>query len=369
MKSFWKYILSVATIVGSTIGVGIFSLPYITTKSGLWVMLLHLVILTAIILLINLFFGEVALKTPDFLRLPSFCQFHLGKTSKAIAISAMFLASLGALLAYIVIGGEFLNNLLNPIFGGSNFAYSLLYFLVGSIVIFFGVKTISKIDFLGMLFFVISLLLIMWQGLGFMRIDNIPSRITDFGNLFLPYGPLLFALWSATMIPEVEEMLGRSKKSIRKVITFGTLIPAVCYLLFIIIVVSISGNSTSQEAIAGLKNILGQGAASIMFLVGIITTFTCFVTLGLNLQKILWYDVKIPKNIAWFLTCFVPFALYIIGINNFIGIIGFVGGVALAIEGILILLMYLKITSAKTKYLAYPLIFILIAGIIYQICF
>lgn len=369
MQKILKYIYTIATLSGTIIGVGIFSLPYITTKVGLGVMALYLFILTLLVLLVNLFFSQVALKTTDFIRLPGYAKIHLGKWGARVATLAAILGSLGTILAYIIVGGGFLANLLIPILGGSVFLYTFLNFIIGALLIFWGIRAISKIEFWGLALFFVSLIIVFWRGFSFFNIGNLFSQPGGFGNFFLPYGPILFALWGASMIPEIEEMLGRDKKKIKKMVSIGTIIPAVVYLLFILLVVLISGSSTSQEAISGLKAILGQRITSVMFLAGFLAVFTSFITVGLTLKKVFWYDLKMPHYFSWVLTCCLPFIFYLLGFNDFIKIIGFVGGVMLAIDGILILLMYRKIQINKTRILVYPLILIFITGIIYEIIY
>lgn len=367
---FSKMVFGTATLAGSIIGVGFFSLPYITSQVGLWIMLAYFLVLGLLVALIHLLFGEVALKTPDFLRLPSYAQIYLGSWGKITALLAIVFGFLGAILAYLVIGGEFLTNLLSPIFGGNSLIYTLLYFSAGALLILFGIKAISKVHFLGLSLFFIILIIIFFKGLPSLRLENlflISHQSFGLGNLFLPYGPILFALWGTSMIPEIEEMLGESKSLLRKIIPIGILIPAIVYLFFIFMVLGIAGVNTSPEAISGLKSYLGTGIISLAFLAGIITTFNAFLSTGLTLKKTLWYDFKIPKNIAWAITCFVPLFLFLIGLKDFIKIISFVGGVMLGIDGILILLMYQKIS--KKKLLTYPLISVLLGGIIYEIIY
>ncbi|PIR07544.1 hypothetical protein COV54_00500, partial [Candidatus Jorgensenbacteria bacterium CG11_big_fil_rev_8_21_14_0_20_38_23] len=67
-----KLIYAIATLSGTIIGVGLFALPYITLKVGFWVMLCYFLVLGALVILIHSFFGELALKTPDYKRLPGF---------------------------------------------------------------------------------------------------------------------------------------------------------------------------------------------------------------------------------------------------------------------------------------------------------
>jgi hypothetical protein len=151
------------------------------------------------------------------------------------------------------------------------------------------------------------------------------------------------------------------------VVSLATIIPAVCYLLFIILVVLVSGSRTSPEAVVGLKSILGQNITGLMFFAGFLATFTSFIAIGLTLKKIFWYDLKMPHYFSWVVSCCLPLLLFLLGLKDFIKIIGLVGGTMLAIEGILIILMYQKIKNKKV--LTYPLILVFLAGIVYELIY
>jgi len=363
-------IYSIATLSGTIIGVGLFSLPYITLKVGFWVMLGYFLILGALVILIHLLFGELALQTPDFKRLPGFAKIYLGSWGEKIAYFSIISGSFGAILIYIIIGGEFLGNLLSPIFGGGNFVWTLFYFSAGAVLIFFGIKSISKIEFWGLIGFFIILILIFLRGKELINIENlfIGNGKLEIRNLFLPYGPILFSLWGASLIPEIEEMLAGNKKLIRRIIVISMLIPIFVYLFFIYLILGITGAQTSVSALGGLQKFLDNRVVSLGFFFGVLTTFTSFITLGLTLKKVFWYDLKLDKNLSWLITCFLPFILFLIGIRQFIPLISFIGGVMLGIDGILILLMYKKQVKSLLLYLLiYPLILILLGGIFYEI--
>ena len=378
-----SFIYPIATLSGTIIGVGLFSLPYITSKVGFWIMLGYFLVLGSLVILIHQIFGELALKTPDLKRLPGFAKFHLGNLGEKIALISTILGILGTILAYLIVGGQFLTNLLLPIFGGNSLLYTLLYFLIGAIFIYFGIKPISKVEFSDLILFFIILILIFFWGRGLINIQNLflikhpfhgyPKLKIE--NFFLPYGPILFSLWGAALIPEIEEMLGPKKELLRKIIPLTILIVAIFYLLFIFLVTGICGNRTSPDAISGLENFLGKELAKFLFLFGTFVTFTSFIALGLTLEKVFWYDLKIEKNIAWAITCFPPLILFLVGVRQFIPVISFIGGVALGIEGILILLMYqkIKLKTQKSKFksylLVYPLILIFLGGIVYEIIY
>ncbi len=363
---FKNFIYPVATLAGTIIGAGIFALPYITLQVGIWTILGYFFIVGSLALLIHLLFSEIVLKTPDFLRLPGYAHIYLGNWGRRIATISMMLGFYGAILVYLILGGEFLKNLFSPIFGGNAIFYTILYFFLGAVLIYFGIRAIAKIEFWGFILFFIVLIAIFFRGLPFLKIENLFVGEGGFKDLFLPYGPIFFSLWGASIIPEIEEMLGKNKNLLKKVIIIAILLSALVYLFFIFMVLGITGNDTSLEAISGLKIFLG-GFVSLAFLFGILTTFTSFLSIGLTLRNTLWYDFKIPRIISWILALFVPLFLFLIGFKNFITIIGLVGGVTLGIDGILILLMYQKIGGKKA--LVYPLVLVFIAGIVYELIY
>ncbi len=359
-------ILAIATLSGTIIGVGIFALPYITLVSGFWTVLGYFLLLGMVAILIHSLLGEIALKTEDYKRFPGFAKIYLGKNGERVAIFSTVFGLLGAILAYLIVGGEFLNSLLSPIFGGNELIYTLFYFLVGAILIFFGIKVVAKIEFWGLLLFFFSLFLIFFKGWHLIKIENLLiTKAPTLKTFILPYGPILFSLWGAALIPEVEEMLKDKKQSLLKIIPVAILIPIFAYLFFIFLILGICGKNTTESALSGLKYFLGDGIVSLTLFFGVLTTFTSFISLGLTLKKVFWYDLGFNKNLSFFLTCFVPLFFYLLGIKEFILVISFVGAILLGIDGILILAMYKKIKPKSI--LIYPLFLILVFGVILEI--
>ncbi|MBI4101601.1 MAG: hypothetical protein HY443_01380, partial [Candidatus Nealsonbacteria bacterium] len=363
------YIYPVATLSGTIVGVGLFSLPFIALKVGTGTMIGYFLVLGSLVILIHSLFGEIALRTPDRLRLPGYAKVHLGSWAQKLAFVSSLTGFFGAILAYLIVGGEFLASLLSPVLGGGNIFYTILYLSIGSLLIFGGIKMIAKIEFWGLIGFVAVLVLIYLRGQKFIELDNffIGGFNSEVRNWFLPYGPILFSLWGASLIPELEEMLGEKKSLLKKVIFVSILIPILVYLFFIYLVLGITGPATTESAMAGLKNVLGDGIVTLGLFFGVITTFTSFIAIGLTLKKTLQYDLRFEKNLALAITCFLPLILFLLGVKSFIGVISFVGGVMLGIDGILILLMYRKLNPHRFWVL--PLILVFFGGIIYEIMY
>lgn len=362
-----KIILPIATLAGTIIGVGLFSLPYAASKVGLPIMIGWFVLLGILVIIVHLFYAEVALNTPDFKRFPGFVSYHLGKRWQKLAYITTVGGLLGAILAYLIIGGEFLTQICQPIFGGGGLRYGIIYFLVGSLVILAGLRMVSQIELIGLVLFFLILIGIFIRGLPYFKIDNLFPQ-PDLSKIFLPYGLILFSLWGAALIPEIEEMLRGHKELFKKVILISFLIPLLVYLFFIITILGITGKQTTPSALPGLKSFLGDGIVTLTLIFGLITTFTSFISLGMTLKKVLIFDFKISPLKSWLITCFLPFFVYFLGFKNLVSLLSFLGGVFLGIDGILMLLMYKKIKPEK-KNLVYFLSLIFVLGIIYELIY
>jgi len=364
-KSLKSTIGAIFVMTGTIIGVGFFALPYLTVQVGIPVMLFYFIVIGGLIALVHWCFGEVALNTPDFLRLPGYCEHYFGKLGKGLAFWISVIGSYGSILAYLVIGGKFLHNILGNVLGSSDFIYCLIYFLFGVILVALGtnsVRNISGIDVAILLFFIIYLASF---GRHYFGIGSLLTTSPSWNNIFLPYGPILFSLWGATMIPEIEEMMRDNKRYLKKAVVVGVIISIIFYLIFSILVSGLTGQNTSDDAISGLKAIFGSQLVLIGSIMGLITTFTSFVAIALTQRKIFNYDLRLKKGTSIILVFVVPLALFIIGFQDFIGIISFFGGVAMGLEGILIMMMYYKVS--KRIWLALPLTLIFLGGMVYEI--
>ncbi len=366
-KLFKYYIYPIATLSGSIIGVGFLSLPYLATRVGTWQMLIYFVVLAAFITAIHVMFSKISLATPDFKRWPGFVGYYFGPTAKRLILIPIMGGTFGILLVYLIVGSTFLSALLVPIFGGTSLLYAVVYFLAAASLIFFGVKIISRFEFWALVLLAACLFLIFGEGFSYLQFSNlfISNFKFQISNFLLPYGAIMFSLWGTGLIPEVEEMMRGHKQNFTRVIVLGTLVPALLYLAFTILILAISGANTSESALIGLDAFLGPGVVSIALFIGVLTTFTAFITQGLLLKKIFTYDVGMGEFPAWALTCFIPFILYLFGVNSFIPLISFIGGVLLSIDGVLILLMYQKIGGRK--WFTYPLMIFFVVIFMYSI--
>lgn len=329
-----KFLHGVATLSGLIIGVGMFGVPYVAAQAGLGVGMFWIMLLGAVIMLLHLFYGEVVAATPGKHRLPGYAAHFFGKRWKLVVICIDLFRFWGLQIAYMIVGGTFLALLFSEAFGGTPEFYSLLLFSVVAIITFFGLRLVERIEFAITWLLIITFVLVI--GGAFRHFDPANFTLTTGQGFFLPYGVVMVSLAGAAAIPEVWDIVGRRKKVFRACIVVGTLIPIILTGLFALAVVGASGPLTSQEAISGLQNILGNGIIQFGAGIGFFAVITSYIIIALYLQEALKYDLLLKHTPAWLVAVFVPFGFFLAGSKNFIGIIDIIGSVFFGLEGILI---------------------------------
>lgn len=356
------FLKALAVYIGTIIGVGIFGLPYIASKAGFFLFFLFLLLLCGLVIIIQLIFGEICLETEGTNRLPGYIGKYLGNNWKNLSFLIISFGFFGSCLAYLIIGGEFLGFLFSPYFGGSNLIYTLIFFFIGSYLIFRGIKAISQIELSLLAVFFIILIIFFFKALPFINVDYL--RTIDWKFFTLPYGIIFFSLWGSAVIPEIKEMVKGDRRQLKKIIISGVLLSAVIYLLFVFIILSVSGSYTSENAISGFAMALGDSVIKVGFLFGIIACFTSFLTIGLTLKKVFWYDFGLSKNLSGFIACFLPLFLFLIGMRQFIDIISLTGALAIGGESIMIILLYKAFLQKKFSRRINPLLYVLLVFLI-----
>ncbi len=335
-----KFLFALATMVGTVVGVGIFGIPFALSQSGFFVGVFYLVFIGLFVLFIHLAYLEIILRTNESHRLVGYASKYLGRGAKKLATLVVLVEYYGSLLAYVIIGGEFLGLIFSRWLNLPDFFWSLLFFALGAAAIFLGLKTVARSEFFmtALLLFVMGLLA--FKGGSGVALENLLTF--DASKFFLPYGIILFSLAGSVAVPEVRQIMIGEERKIKKAVVWGTIIPAVIYFVFAWVVLGVSGAETSREAIKGLIPFLGPEVILIGAVFGILAIFTSFTVLGLNLKRVYQLDWRLKKNISFLLACAVPLVLFLAGLKNFILIIGFLGVVAGGLDSILTVLIYLR---------------------------
>ncbi|RLI68207.1 hypothetical protein DRO91_09335 [Candidatus Heimdallarchaeota archaeon] len=328
-----------ATLIGTVIGAGIFAIPYVSAKAGFLTALVDIVLIGLLVMLMNLYVGEVCLRTKGIHQLTGYAAKYLGRWGRRLMAFSMVFGIYGALVAYLVGEGE----ALFAIFGfGSELLYSLIFFAVVCLIVYFGLKTIAKSEliFVPLMLAIIGVIFFV----GFKHIDF--GNLGEFSlkKIFVPYGVVLFAYGATAAIPEMREELLGKEKLLKKSIIIGMLTCMLIYAVFAMVVVGITGKATTEVATVGLGNVLGEAMLLFGNIFAVFAMFTCFITLAFALKGMYNYDYGLSDKLSWFLSCVIPLCLFFI-VRKFVGfakIIEVTGAIGLGLTGILVVLMAKK---------------------------
>jgi tyrosine-specific transport protein len=299
-----RVFFAVATLVGCIIGAGILGIPYFVARAGIVSGLLVIVALGLLFMLINLYLGEVTLRTKGTHYLSYYAEKYLGRAGKRAMFISLVVGIYGALVAYLMGEGAALSSVLgiDPLLGG------VIAFVILSYAVYNGLGFISVAESIMMpiiLSFIVILFLFAAPNI------HIEPKPVNLESLILPIGVVMFAFLGTSAIPEIKEEL-EDNKSLKKAIIIASAIPIVAYSLFTLAIVGVLGEGTREVATLGIEAILGSDLAFLGSILPILTMSTSFMALGLCLSKVFEKDYGLRKNTSWLLACFVPFILYLL---------------------------------------------------------
>ncbi len=332
-----KLIYATANLIGIAVGVGIFGIPFAFAKASFFIGLAFLVGVAILVTTINLIYGEIILRTTKNYQLAGYAKKYLGEFGKRVAVFSFVFGILGALLAYVIISGDFLFNIFSSL---TPFTWSLIFVFVATIIASLNLKTISWFELLASVIFSTIVVLILVFSIPHIETRNFSFFFNEFW--FLPYGVILFAFGSLFSIPLIRRSLDGEDRNLKKTIIYAMSIVMGLYAMFTVAILGVSGDVTSPDAISGLFPFLGNSMVILGSVFGILAVTASFVILSRSLVEFFVLDYKFRKFPAWLLAVAPPIIMFIAGLRRFIDVISLVGAVTFGIAAILIMLMFNK---------------------------
>jgi len=375
--------IAIATLVGTVIGAGILGIPYIVSQAGFLTGLLVIVVIAIAALVVNLYLGEVILRTKGNHQLPGYARKYLGRWGKRFMALSMVFGVYGAMIAYTIGQGPVIKEIL----GTPAIANSLVFFAIGISLLYLGLKSIGKSELIitGLLIAVLILFSVLMFPL--VKLSNLSQF--SLTRILIPYGVVLFAFIGTAAIPEMKSILIKKKKQLKQAIIIGSLIPLAIYILFTAAVIGAIGSqgflgleSGQRIATVAISMNFGRSLGIVANLFAFFAMGTSFIALGLALRDMYHFDFGLNKKLSFGAVVIIPFIVFmldtfVIDVTNFMSALGIAGSVAGGIAGTLIVMMYWKAKSigerkpeynlTSSKIIGYLLICMFILGIIYAV--
>lgn len=333
-----NYIYAVATLVGTTIGAGIFGLPYSALVAGFIPAVALLLILGFITIVINLMYAEVTLRTKKNLRLVGYCEKYIGKRGKVLSSLIVLFSLYANILVYIIIGGVFLSSILSPFFGGNEFIYGIVVFAVMSVCIYMNLKFLEIAELFSVVLIILMIFGIIFKSIP--RVDMANYYSYNISESFFPFGVILFAMGALSAIPQMENVIKKKQKRIKSAVIVGTLIPIVIYLFFMAAVFGATGENTTKDSLQGLFMLMGNGVVILGNIFAVFAIVSSYLVIGVDLKDTFQLDFHYSNNKAWFLACFIPFIPFVLGLRDFITVVNIAGSISGGLTGILVVILF-----------------------------
>ncbi len=363
-----KKIGAILLVAGTCIGSGMIALPLVLAKLGLIPSLLLMVIIWYFMYYTSLINLELNLQAGQGLALGALGRRFSGRVAETVGNVSLKLLSY-SLLAVFIYGGSSVIQELMASKMGSDYSFNSIASLYALVAIGMLLLPIRLIDYFNRFLFIglLCVVALLIAGLAItLDWSDLPLFSHQYNEIsvWAAVIPVVFTSFGFQVIfHTLTNYCNGDVKKLKKAFLYGTLIPAVVYILWTAVILSVvyheNPNFYSQmEAgtaeIGGLIKVLGGIAKgqSVQLIVWCITTLaiaTSVIGVGVGLFDSM--KRTMPKIPAAILTILPAYLLVIYIPNAFIAVLGFAGLILTVIAILLPAYLFGKIATDRLFYL------------------
>lgn len=331
----------VALIFGTNIGAGILSLPYAGRNGGFLALFLALVIAGTLTTISMLYVAEVSLRTKRPMQLSGLAEQYLGNWGRWAVFVAIMVNGTGALIAYAAGSGELLNNLVSipPIAG------TLIFFVIGSIIMYKGLEATGVSELL--ITTAMALIIFILCGWTFIGPGISLSNVWVFNPYFIiPIMNLaVFTFMAQYVVPELARGMEKQHSAqISKAIIAGMVVTGFMLSLVPFAALGLLGQSVSEVVTLSWGEKLGQSAYYMANVFALLAMFTSFMAIGYTTMRNVidiahWPQHGKQRAIAVLITVLIPLFISLAGFGGFVSALSYAGGLAGVIMSIVPVLL------------------------------
>lgn len=331
----------VALIFGTNIGAGILSLPYAGRNGGFLALFLALVIAGTLTTISMLYVAEVSLRTKRPMQLSGLAEQYLGNWGRWAVFVAIMVNGTGALIAYAAGSGELLNNLVSipPIAG------TLIFFVIGSIIMYKGLEATGVSELL--ITTAMALIIFILCGWTFIGPGISLSNVWVFNPYFIiPIMNLaVFTFMAQYVVPELARGMEKQHSAqISKAIITGMVVTGFMLSLVPFAALGLLGQSVSEVVTLSWGEELGRSAYYMANVFALLAMFTSFMAIGYTTMRNVidiahWPQHGKQRAIAVLITVLIPLFISLAGFGGFVSALSYAGGLAGVIMSIVPVLL------------------------------
>ncbi len=361
-----NFLFAVMILAGTILGAGIFSLPYVVSRVGLVLGAGYLVFFSLVYFLVHRFYGESLMTAPPGHNFLYFLRESMGEWAWRISSAIIIAEFLLILTVYLILAPTFGT----LIFGANGTIVLMTFWILGSLFIFFRLNVLGWTEFFGVAAILVFTFLIFSFGRVALGGAALPGGL-GLTSLFLPLGPLLFALAGRSAMAQVVEKERAAQEvgkpfSIAKVAFWGTFIAAAVYFIFVLGILRLTPNP-APDTLSGLGG-LPPVVLVVLGVIGLLAIWKSYIVIGLNTKEMLEMDLKVSKFWGGLAVVALPVVFYLIGLNSFLSVIGLIGSLFLAFDSALVVHIWRRLVpQSKWRPVSWLLYAVFLAAAIFEI--
>lgn len=356
---------SAGLMAATTVGAGMFALPYVFQASGWIPGILYLAVLGFFVAFAHELYAETLEKVRERKLLVGFAEMYFGVLGRWFGFVIVVGGLILTLVAYLVLVGNF-TELLFPGFGVWGIA---VFWFLASLPIVLRLSRLVASEIVGGLLMLAVIGIIFAGIIGDGDFSRVP--LARGANFFLPFSVVLFALagWSGVdPILEYGKKTRLSGVSSRTAMAWGTAVAVVLYVMFVVGVLG-STPTVTEDTLGGLASVWPAWKFVSLIVLGLFAIWTSYIPIGLEIRNALHRDLKWPSMVSAAAVFAVPPLLIVLGLKSFFTVVGLVGGVFLSLQYFLIILVARKalMLTPVRRLLAYAVAAIFLGAALYEI--
>lgn len=362
MKRSAAHFFEIAGIVAAaTVGDGVFALPFIFYAAGWFLSLAYIAALGTFVVAAHVVYLKTLEREDEKERLLGLAKKYFGETGFWIGFLAIVIGLLLTLVAYLILGTQFIHLALPAV--RLRYAFAAFWLII-SLVALQSDKELRKLELTGICCtagIIIIIFFSAWPNILFAGVAAVNAK-----DLFLPFGAVLFSIAGWTSIEPAYE--SRKRGSLRmfdpwRPLAAGTIFAGLLYIMFAAGIIGSAGMITPDTA-SGLVS-WPLWKRDLLAALGLLAVATVYLPISREIKNALERDLKWPRGSSRPLIVLFPPALVLLGFNNFLAVVGLVGGAFLSLQYLLIISVgrrALKLSESKKLFLdAIALVFIVAA--------
>ncbi len=326
-------------LLGTIVGAGVFAVPLAFQRTGILTASVIFWIVALAILMVHLLYADLIVANPILAqkRLPGQAEYLLGPWAKWVAYLSHPTQVIGACLAYIILGGQFLNSLATIVGARDHvFLWQLFFWAGGAAIVFWGLRVVARIE--SWMTWALVALLFVSSFLFASQADGSLLLVQHWSMLFAPIGVFVFAVFGLPVITEVVVMCEHDSMRTRIAVAAGSLGAAFLTWLFGVFSVAASGDIPLSTP-ADLTNLLHPSFAWLIPAVGFFAVATSFITMTQDVKETFHLDAGFSKGLAWITALGAPLLLFLFVTQDFLKTVSLVGLIFGTANAVLVLLM------------------------------